>query len=305
MRSLALLLVILVTAPRFVAAEGVTLAKAAYPEGPLWHRLRLYYAEMMRDRIMMSTDLRTTTTFRRMPGCGPVSIAPYRDDELLVLCHLVHTLVRVSLSGVPIATLERDAAGRALVHPNGSSADDKGGVYFTTSGEFSLSAPATGAVLYLDRRGTMRRLVEGLRYANGIAVDSPNRRVLVSEHLHRRVLAFPLLEDGRLGTPDVLVDLNTLTPPVADRDPLAGPDGLELDSAGRLFVAEYGSGRIHLVASNGAWLGTFGGLKKYVTDMALLPGGGAAITAAEVNNVPPFPGDVLIVERFLSRFKRP
>jgi sugar lactone lactonase YvrE len=303
-RRLVLPLVIFVMGAQVAVGEDVTLAKADYPEGPLWYRLRLYYGEMMRDRVVMSSDLRTTVTFWKMLGCGPVSIAPYRGNELLVLCHLMHKVVRVSLSGVTLAIIGHDDAGRPFVHPNASSADDKGGVYFTASGGFSLSAPATGAVLYLDRNGKMRRLVEGIRYANGIALDSPHHRVLVSEHLNRRVLAFPLLADGSLGKPSVFFDLDKQVLPHVHLDPLAGPDGLELDHSGRLFVAEYGAGRIHLVGPNGAWLGTLGGLKKYVTDMALLPGGRVAITEAEVNDVPPFPGDVLIVDRFLSRFKR-
>lgn len=304
LRRLVLPLVIFLAAPQVAVAEDVTLAKADYPEGPLWYRQRLYYNEMMRDRVVMSSDLRTTVSFWKMPGCGPVSIAPYRDNELLVLCHLMHRVVRVSLSGVTLGIIDSDAAGRPFIHPNGSSADNKGGVYFTASGEFSLFAPATGSVLYLDRNGKLRRLAEGIRYSNGIAVDLPHHRILVSEHLSRRILAFPLLADGSLGRPSVFFDLNKLVLPQVDLDPRAGPDGLELDNTGRLLTAEYGAGRIHLVGPNGVWLGTLGGLKKYVTDMALLPGGRAAITEAEVNDVPPFPGDVVILDAFLSRFER-
>jgi sugar lactone lactonase YvrE len=240
-----------------------------------------------------------------MPGCGPVSVAPYRDNELLVLCHLSHQIVRVSPFGVTRAVIDRDDAGHSFVHPNDSSADDKGGVYFTASGEFSLTAPASGAVLYLDRDGKLRRLAEGIHYSNGIAVDLPHHRVLVSEHLSRRVLAFPMLADGGLGTPSVFFDLNKLALPTGGLDPLAGPDGMELDDAGRMVVAEYGAGRMHLVGPDGTWLGTLGGLKKYVTDLALLPGGRAAITEAEVNDVPPYPGDVVILDAFFSRFERP
>jgi gluconolactonase len=293
-----------VTAAHLAAAEDLTLAKANYPEGPLWYRLRLYYGEMMRDRVMMSPDLRTTVTFWEMPRCGPVSIAPYRDDELLVLCHLLHKVVRVSLSGVTLGIIDHDHAGRTFVYPNDSSADGKGGVYFTSSGEFSLSAPATGAILHLDRKGKLRRVAEGIRYSNGIAVDLPHHRLLVSEHLNRQVLAFPLLADGDLGKPSIFFELNKLVLPHVDLDPLAGPDGLELDDTGRLLIAEYGAGRIHLVGPTGVWLGTLHGLKKYVTDMALLPSGRAAITEAEVNNAPPFPGDVIILENFLQRFER-
>jgi gluconolactonase len=285
-------------------AAGAELAKADYPEGPLWHGDRLYYGEMMRDRVMVS-NLAKTSVFWQMPGCGPVSIAPYRAQELLVLCHLSHNLVRLSPQGAALGIIERDADGRPFVHPNDSSADNKGGVFLTASGEFSLAAPATGAVLYLDRGGALHRRAEGIRYANGIAVDSDHRRVLVSEHLNRRVLSFPLLSDGRLGGPSVFFDLAALPMPASGLDPLAGPDGLELDGEGRLFVAEYGAGRMHLVGADGAWIGTLGGLLRYVTDLALLPGDRAAITEARRNDLPPYVGDVVIVDDIVAKFVRP
>jgi gluconolactonase len=287
-----------------VSAAAAELAKADYPEGPLWHRDRLYYGEMMRDRVMVS-DLRAVSVFWQMPGCGPVSIAPYRADELLVLCHLSHNLVRLSLAGALLGVIDRDAGGRPFVHPNDSCVDGKGGVFFTASGEFSLAAPATGAVLHLDGDGGLHRRAEGIHYANGIAVDGARRRLLVSEHLGRRVLEFPLQADSSLGRPSVFFDLAKLPAPTTGLDPLAGPDGLELDGEGRLFVAEYGAGRIHLVGADGALIGTLGGLLRYVTDLALLPGGRAAISEARVNNLPPYAGDVVILDDVVARFVRP
>jgi gluconolactonase len=286
------------------SAAAAELAKADYPEGPLWHEGRLYYGEMMRDRVMAS-DLRSVSLFWQMPGCGPVSIAPYRGDELLVLCHLSHNLVRLSRAGVLLGIIERDADGRPFVLPNDSCADGQGGVFFTASGEFSVTAPATGAVLHLDREGGLHRRAEGIHYANGIAVDGAHRRLLVSEHLGRRVLAFALQADGSLARPSVFFDLAKLPPPSTGLDPLAGPDGLELDGEGRLFVAEYGAGRIHLVGADGALIGTLDGLMRYVTDLALLPGGRAAITQARLNNVPPYAGDVVILDGVAARFVPP
>jgi sugar lactone lactonase YvrE len=304
MRRLACILALLLLLGGTAAAADRVLAAADYPEGPLWHHGRLYYAEMMKDRIVVS-DLQSTSTFWRLPGCGPVSVAPYRGDEILVLCHLIHRVVRVSAEGESIQVIAHDGDGRPFVHPNDSSADGKGGVYFTASGEFALAAPATGAVLHLAADGTLRRLAGGIRYSNGIAFDGAHHRLLVSEHLDRRILAYPLRADGGLGPPQVFFDFERL--PFADEalDPLAGPDGLELTDDGRLIVAEYGAGRIHLVSPAGAWLGTLGGFQRYVTDMALLPGGRAAVTEASVNDVPPFPGQVAILDDFLGRFRRP
>jgi sugar lactone lactonase YvrE len=282
-----------------VAAADEKLTDARYPEGALWHDGRLYYGEMARDVIVV-WDLKTTRTFWHEAGCGPVSIAPYRKDEFLVLCHLAHHVVRVSARGETVAVIARDSAGKPFVYPNASSADAAGGVYFSSSGTFSLSTPATGAVFYLDPQGRLSRVAEGIHYANGVGVDAPRKRLIVSAHLGRQVLAFVLIAPGKLGARSVFFDFAANG--IEHEYPLAGPDGLEIDAKGDVVVAEYGEGRIHKISSSGAWLGTFGGFAPFVTDMALLPDGRAAVTATFANDTPQLPGEVVLRDRFLQRF---
>jgi gluconolactonase len=298
MRALAFVLSLVFTAA--AAADDVKLADAQYPEGALWHGGRLYYAEMGRN-VVMTSDLKTTVQFWQMPDCGPVSIAPYRSDEFLVLCHLAHKVVRVSSKGQTLAVIDRDENSRAFVYPNGSSMDGAGGVYFSSSGTFSLDAPATGAVLYLDAKGRLTRVAEGIRYANGVGIDATRKRLLVSAHLARRVLAFPIEAPGKLGKRRVFFDFKRAG---IDRGsyPLAGPDGLEVAPDGSVVVAEYGNGRVHKISASGKWLGTQRGFEPFVTDMALLPGDRAAVTASRINDAPPFPGFVVVRSAFLQGF---
>lgn len=300
MRAVAVILSLMFASA--AVAEDVKLADAQYAEGALWHGGRLYYAEMGRN-VVMASDLKTTALFWQMEGCGPVSIAPYRSDEFLVLCHLAHKIVRVSSKGETIAVIDRDGDGRAFVYPNASSTDAAGGVYFSSSGTFSLDAPATGAVLYLDAEGRLTRVAEGIRYANGVGVDAARKRLLVSAHLARRVLAFPIEGPGKLGKRRVFFDFKKAG---IDRGgyPLAGPDGLEIASDGSVVVAEYGAGRVHKISASGAWLGTQRGFEPFVTDVALLPGDKAAVTASRVNDAPPFPGFVVLRDAFLRGFAK-
>jgi sugar lactone lactonase YvrE len=275
-------------------AGDAKLADAQYPEGALWHQGRLYYAEMRRD-VVVRSDLKATSVFWRRKGCGPVSVAPY-SGGFLVLCHLAHKVVRVSRTGKTIASIARDAEGAPFVYPNAAAADEAGGVYFSSSGVFSLSEPATGAVLYLDAQGKLTRVAEGIRYANGVAVDAARKRLLVSAHLARQVLAFPILSPGKLDERRVLFDFATQG--ITHKYPLAGPDGLEIDADGNVLVAEYGEGRVHRIAADGALAGTVDGFAPYVTDTALLPGGRVAVTASRVNDMAPFPGEVVLSDRF-------
>jgi len=277
------------------------LADASYPEGALWLRGKLYYAEMGRDALVVS-DLAATRTLWRRKGCGPVSVAPY-GAGLIVLCHLAHDMVRISRAGETVEVVKTDSAGYRFLYPNASASDGEG-VYFSSSGHFDLEAPATGAVLYLDGAGKLVRVAEGIRYANGVAFDGARRRLFVSAHLARQVLVFAVTARGTLGESRVFFDLDAAAPRAADMYRLAGPDGLELDEDGNLFVAEYGAGRVHKVAPDGRWLGMQEGFARFVTDLALLPGDRAAVTASRINNAPPFPGTVEIRECFSEGFAK-
>ena len=300
-RALLAAFMLFVGAQAALAADA-KLADARYPEGALWHEGRLYYAEMGRGVVVVS-DLSQQKTFWKRQDCGPVSIAPYVRGEFIVLCHLAHVIVRVSSGGETLEVIDRDSSGARFVYPNAACVDEQGGVYFSSSGEFSLRAPATGAVLYLAPTGRLTRVAEGIHYANGVAVDRVRRRLLVSAHLDRQVLAYPLTGPGRLGAPAVFFDFaaNGIERGYA----LAGPDGLEIDPAGNLLVAEYGEGRIHKVSADGRYLGELRGFAPFVTDMALLPDGRAAVAASFRNDIPELPGEVVLRDRFLDRFRRP
>jgi len=289
MRALALLLAAMLLASEAAAEEW----EASYPEGPVWIDGTLYWAEMGADRVMAWPGKGEPREFFRHEGCGPTALARYREDEFLILCHTGAALVRADAEGGPLGTIVEDAAGNRLRDPNDASADAQGGVWFTDPGLFSASAPAEGAVWHLAPDGRLTRRVTGLAYGNGIHLDRAGGRLLVSEHLARRVLAFPL-EGGRLGTPEVLIDFAAegIVPPDY---PEAGPDGLEVAPDGTLWVAEYGAGRLHAWRAGEGLVATLAVPAPFVTNIAFGPEGLAAITAPIVNDRPPFPGRVWVV----------
>lgn len=286
----ALLAAGLLAAPGAGAAEW----QASYPEGPVWIGGTLYWAEMGADSVMAWDGRGEPRVFLRKEGCGPTAVAPYRSDEVLVLCHLSGSLIRVDGAGRALAEISGDAQGNRLRDPNDASADGAGGVWFTDPGAFSAGAPAEGAIWHLAADGTMSRHVTGLSYGNGIFVDRPGGRLLVSEHLARRVLSYPLETDG-LGAPQVLVDFAAagIDLPVY---PEAGPDGLEVAPDGTLWVAEYGAGRLHAFRG-GLLVKTVEVAPPYVTNVAFGPEGQRAITGSFDNTRSPFPGVVEVRRR--------
>lgn len=289
-----------VAASQFAQAADLHLAVAQYPEGALWDGEHLYFEEMRRNVVRIS-DLTTTQTLWSASDCGPVNIAPY-GGGFVVLCHLANKLVRISHEGETIGVIDRDDEGKTFVYPNGAAADSDGGVYFTSSGTFDIKAPAEGAVLYLAASGKVSRIAEGIRYANGIAVDSARKRLLVCAHLAREILTYPIESAGVLGKPSVFFSFAANG--IEAAYPLAGPDGIEIDGDGNAIVAEYGAGRLHKIAADGTWLGSFTGAPRFVTDVTLLPDERAAVVGPESASVPPFWGPVTVYDRFLERFTK-
>lgn len=271
------------------AADEVRLKEQAfYPEGPTVVGGALYWAEMSMHRVRRHKDGKTSTVWEG-PGCGPTSIKPDGRGGFWILCHLAHLVLRVDGNFKVVKRLETDGVGRRLAYPNDATVDRRGQLYFTSSGVFSLEAPAEGAVYFVDLQDQPHRVAEGLRYANGIRIDEKRSRLYVSEHLARRVLVMSVARPGELGAPNVFFDFFSL-PPAARQYPLAGPDGILLDDKGRLYVAEYGAGRVVLLSSEGKLQRVIPVPMQFVTNFAALPTGQIVVVGAFQNDQPPMPG---------------
>jgi sugar lactone lactonase YvrE len=276
------------------AGEAMHGWPASYPEGPLWVGERLFYAEMPLHRVVEWKAGRRRDLWSE-PGCGPTAIAPYRGDEFIVLCHLGGKLVRLDREGRKLGEFAVSSAGEALRNPNDGHADGRGGVFFTDAGIFVQGAPASGKVFHLAADGSLRKLLDGVRYANGIAVDFAGKRLLLSEHLARKVWQFDLRDDLTLANRRIFLDVNRYFSPAEIDYAETGPDGIEVDGQGYVFIPVYGAGRIMVVAPDGA-VGKVAVPVKFVTNVAV-SAARAAIVGASVNDRPPLPGRVEILPR--------
>ena len=291
MRALAALIAICLIWPVLADAQEdrQTAWSGAYPEGPVWIDGTLYWAEMSVHAVMAWDGSGKPAVFFDRAGCGPTAIARYKTGDLIILCHLDGSLAHVDTNGDVRAIIRQSVDGIALRNPNDASSDSKGGVWFTDPGTFSVSAPSTGAVYYLSPDGTLTRHVTGLSYGNGVHVDRQNARLLVSEHLARQVLDYPIQADGTLGAAEVLFRLDDFGLP-KPRYPESGPDGLEIGPDGTLWVAEYGAARLLGWRADRGLVAALVVDAPYITNIAFGPRGLVAITGSKDNRTPPFPG---------------
>ncbi|PWR20694.1 SMP-30/gluconolactonase/LRE family protein [Zavarzinia compransoris] len=244
---------------------------ARYPEGPqLLADGSLLSSEMPRDRVVRSAPAGTAAVWSE-PGCGPTSVKRLPQGGYWVLCHLGHHVVRLGEDFTTIATVAAADDGSRITWPNDASVDAGGNLFLSSSGLFDDRAPATGRLIRIaaaDNRAQV--LAGGIRYANGVLVQAAAGRVLVSEHLGGRVLAFPLLGPDRVGPPVVFFDFAGL-PPVMRPYDLGGPDGIAAFADGEILVANYGNGRLIHLSARGDLLGIVPVDLRFVTNMAIAP----------------------------------
>jgi gluconolactonase len=289
MKKLLLLLLVLAL-PAQAAEPGVLDPEAWYPEGLYWDQesASLYYAEMTRERVRRWHD-GTFTDFVATKSCGPTAVA--RAGALFVIaCHLGGHLLIVDAGGELVERVFESGDGRRLVDPNDLSGDGTG-VYVSDSGTFSPTAPSTGALLYWQPGQPLQLLATGLQYANGVLVDAAHKRLLVSEHLARRILAFPIYGAGQIDLPSVFADIGALVKVV---DPWTGPDGLDLGPDGQVYAAIYAGARVLAFDPDGKALGQFPLPMTFSTSVAVA-GDGQSLFAcgAYDNRLHPYLGPVL------------
>jgi sugar lactone lactonase YvrE len=267
---------------------------ASYPEGPLWVGERLLYAEMPLDRVVEWKAGRRRD-FWREAGCGPTAVVPYRGVQFIVLCHLGAKLVHLDQEGRRIGEFRASSAGEALRNPNDGHADGRGGVFFTDAGIFAQGAPASGKVFHLAAEGALSKILDGVYYANGIAVDFASKRLLLSEHLARKVWQYDLGDDLSIANRRLFLDVGSYFSDDEIDYAETGPDGIEVDREGYIFVPVYGAGRMMVVAPDGT-VSRIAVPMKFVTNVAVADGL-AVIVGAFINDRPPFPGRVEMIDR--------
>jgi sugar lactone lactonase YvrE len=265
---------------------------AYYPEGPTVVNGALYWAEMPAHRIRRHENGNTITMWTK-PGCGPTSIKPDGRGGFWILCHLAHRVLRVNERFEEVLELADDGAGHKLVYPNDATSDERGQLYFSSSGRFDLAAPAEGAIFFIDLNDKVTRLVSGLRYANGVHLDRKRSRLFIGEHLARRVHVAQVLHPGKIGPLKLFFDLNA-SPALRHHDyPLAGPDGMLVRPDGRLLVAEYGAGRVLVLSAAGKLEKVIPVPMQFVTNFGDWGEHGVVVVGAFQNDVMPMPGRVI------------
>ena len=129
----------------------------------------------------------------------------------------------------PDGTVEQ--YGASIGYPNYPVFDAAGRLWVSDSGDWG---EATGGIVRIDPDGTTERVLDGLHFANGIALQGD--WLYIVESTPPRILRFPLAG----GEPEVVIEF--------DR---AVPDGIAFDAEGGLWIGCWQPNRVYRLAPDG------------------------------------------------------
>ncbi|MFE1173205.1 SMP-30/gluconolactonase/LRE family protein [Streptomyces sp. NPDC058773] len=203
--------------PEDVVADGEGGLFAGAADGAVW-RLRLSAS----GEVAQATPVGHT-------GGRPLGLQPLPGGDLLV-CDARRGLLHLDPRRGAVRVLADEVAGAPLRFCSNATAAADGTVYFTVSsrrhgldtwlGDF-LEHTGTGQLLRLRPGGRPEVLLEGLQFANGVALSPDDSYLVVAESGARRLCRY-WLTGPRAGTADTLADGLPGYPDNLSR----GPDGV-------------------------------------------------------------------------------
>ncbi len=231
-----------------VEADEKILAPGAVPtkllqsgagEGPVWHPT-LGLLSSGEGNINQLTRDGQQKIYREGAGTNGLLFDP---QKRLIACE--HSARRVTRAeGGKVTVLTADYEGKKFNSPNDLTLDSKGRIYFTDPRYGDRASiemkDSTGreieGVYRIDPDGKVTRIIDKeLQRPNGIVITPDDRHLFVADNHNnevgasRKLYRFDLAADG-----SVVANSRKV---IFDWGNSRGPDGMELDQAGRLFVA--------------------------------------------------------------------
>ncbi len=213
-----------------------------------------------RDGTLYCVDVEGGAVWRRPPGGelrewvrtdgAPNGSRFGPNGDLFVADCGRRAILRITPTTAAIAVYADRCERERFRRPNDLCFGPDGTLYVTDPAGSSPEQP-TGAVYAVAPDGSVRRVVMGLAFPNGIMV-TPDGTTLIVAETHTGLLRRYRLDAGRgYGELEPLATLRPANGPDADGQGDAGPDGMAFGADGNLYVAHYNGGNVRVIGPDG------------------------------------------------------
>lgn len=211
----------------------------SFIEGPCFDAAgNLYLVDIPFGRVFRVTPDGTWSLVIEYDG-WPNGLKITADGRILIADYR-HGLMQLDADGGSIRPLLGHRNSESFKGCNDLHIAPSGEIYFTDQGQTGLHDP-TGRVFRLRPDGRLDRLIGNGPSPNGLALDSSGQVLFVAMTRDNAIWRVPLMRDGGVAKVGRFASFFGTS----------GPDGLAVDSKGRLFVAHASLGHVFVLAPNG------------------------------------------------------
>jgi len=224
----------------------------SYSEGPVIDEFgNIYVTQPRRGPIIKITPEGDTSTWANLESPNGQKILP--DGSHLVCEVSLNAILKLDTTGKVLKQDASTCGDYPLRLPNDLTLDNNGGYYFTDSGDeenYKL-LNGEGRICYVDSEGTSHFVIDCEGMPNGIALSNDDSILFVATSFRNEILSYVIKAPGEVEPPEVFTKL-----PVQEDGKWSGPDGILVNDDGKLYVAQFGAGKVfelnpkgHLVRS--------------------------------------------------------
>jgi sugar lactone lactonase YvrE len=209
----------------------------------------LWFSDMHGHRVVRCVPGRPASTVVEVIVDEPSGLGWMADGSLLVVAMETQKLLRVADGGVLVE--HADLSGLARGSINDMIVRSDGTAYVGDMGTriHDPSSPRQpGQTVRVAPDGHVSTVADELASPNGHILTDDERTLVVAESGASRLTAFDVADDGTLSNRRTFADLT----PVKDGARAAPPDGICLDEAGGVWVADPLGARVFRVLEGGA-----------------------------------------------------
>ena len=221
-----------------VLADGLT-----YPESPRYYDRLIYLSDVYAYQVLSVTLAGTVRPHRRLPG-RPAGLGKLPDGRLVVATALDHRVVALTASPGG-DQLHADLSPMVTGLLNDMIVDGAGRCWVGDTGHLLGQPSQPGRLIRVDPDGTATVVAEDVAFPNGLVLLPNGTRLLVAETFGRCITSFEVTAAGELARRTVLCRLDGI------------PDGMCLDTLGRVWVAMPELERVDVIDLGGVHVASY------------------------------------------------
>jgi sugar lactone lactonase YvrE len=253
------------TIVRVRTARAATEKRLVFPESPRWRDGRLVFSDIYAGAVRELREDGTMSTICEVPAL-PSGLGWDTRGRMIISSMLDRRVLRLGPEGLSEVA---DLSALVSTPKNDMLVDRWGRAYISNVGfDFDSEPVRPVGMLLVTEHGEVSMQGGELRMPNGAVLADEGRTLIVAETFGARLTAFDVAELGTLSGQRTWASVgprcfDDVAEGEASGDCL--PDGLALDAAGAVWVADAGGGVVQRIAEGGDVLDAVdvGGLTAY------------------------------------------